>query len=256
MNKEKQDNINNVLKSGIYIGNIRHRRYKKVFHQFSYRIYMMGLDLDELDSVSCISKLFGNHWFNPIRFQQKDYIKYETGTLKQRIASKVKQLGGNWQSDNRVMMLAQCRCIGLYFSPINFYFCYDEQDKCQCMLAEVSNTPWRERHYYLISLGQEMKVKKTFHVSPFMEMDMDYHWRITPPEQKTQVHIENHQTHKVFDATLTLKKHPLDSKQLRNTLISLPAMTLNIMCGIYWQALKLFMKRVPFISHPNSSPKI
>ena len=123
------------------------------------------------------------------------------------------------------------------------------------MLAEVSNTPWRERHYYLIPIENKVKIKKDFHVSPFMEMDMDYHWQITPPEHKALVHIENHQASKVFDATLTLKKHRLDAKQLRATLVSLPSMTLKILLGIYWQALKLFIKRVPFVSHPNSSSK-
>ncbi|EAQ66315.1 plasmid partition ParA protein [Marinomonas sp. MED121] len=243
------------LNSGIYSGSVRHRRYAKIFHQFSYRIYMMGLDLDELEQANKMSRLFGKHWFHAIRFQEKDYIKYENGSLKQRIETKIKSLGGDWSQQQRVMMLAQCRCFGLYFSPINFYFCYNKKNECQYMLAEVSNTPWRERHYYLIPIGSKMKVKKDFHVSPFMEMDMDYHWQITPPENKAMVHIENHQTSKVFDATLTLKKQALEAKQLRATLVSLPSMTLKILVSIYWQALKLFIKRVPFVSHPDSSSK-
>lgn len=243
------------FKSGIYSGSVRHRRFAKVFHQFSYRIYMMGLDLDELSESTKLSALFGCRWFNPIRFNEKDYLKYETGSLKQRIANKVIALGGQWEAQNRVMMLVQCRCLGLYFSPINFYFCYNKKDECQYMLAEVSNTPWKERHYYLIPLGPEMKVKKDFHVSPFMAMEMDYHWQITPPEHKAMVHIENHQTSKVFDATLTLKKQALNAKQLRATLTSLPSMTLKILLSIYWQALKLLVKRVPFVSHPNSGSK-
>jgi DUF1365 family protein len=243
------------LNSGIYSGSVRHRRYAKIFHQFSYRIYMMGLDLDELEQADKMSHLFGRRWFNPIRFQEQDYIKYESGSLKQRIERKVTTLGGKWSQKNRVMMLAQCRCLGLYFSPINFYFCYNEEKKCEYMLAEVSNTPWKERHYYLIPIGSKMRAKKDFHVSPFMEMDMDYHWQITPPDRKALVHIENHQTHKVFDATLILKKQALNAKQLRATLVSLPSMTLKIVLSIYWQALKLFIKRVPFVSHPESSSK-
>lgn len=244
-----------TFQSGIYWGSVRHRRFTKIFHQFNYRIFMMGLDLDELDETINRSPLFGNRWFNPIRFKEKDYIKYESGSLKQRIAKKVNNLGGNWQSSNRVMMLAQCRCLGLYFSPINFYFCYGKESNCQYMLAEVSNTPWRERHYYLITLNQTMKVKKAFHVSPFMDMDMDYLWKISPPKNKAMVHIENHQIKKVFDATLLLKKRPLETKELLSTLISMPSMTLKIVLSIYWQALKLLLKRVPFVSHPNSTTK-
>lgn len=164
-------------------------------------------------------------------------------------------MGGSWDTDGRSMMLAQCRCLGLYFSPINFYFCYDSDDNCQYMLAEVSNTPWRERHYYLLNFSEELKVKKAFHVSPFMGMDMDYHWKISPPDKRVRVHIENHQQEKVFDATMALIRQPLEAKQLLSTLLSIPSMTLKIVLSIYWQALKLFIGKVPFVAHPNTSQK-
>ncbi|RJX73680.1 DUF1365 domain-containing protein [Vibrio sinensis] len=249
--RESCDNTN----SGIYWGNVRHRRFGDIPHQFNYQLFMMGIDIDEIDEVTSRSKLFGQSWFNPIRFNEKDYIKSEPGSLRERISNKVSMLGGDWQQSGKVIMLAQCRCLGLYFSPANFYFCYDQKQECQYMLAEVSNTPWRERHYYLIDIGGDMQVKKAFHVSPFMEMAMMYHWRITPPNNKVMVHIENHQTEKVFDATLALNKRNIESKELLRTVVSIPSMTLKIVLGIYWQALKLFIKRVPFVDHPGSSSK-
>ncbi|MFT2092694.1 DUF1365 domain-containing protein [Paraglaciecola sp. 2405UD69-4] len=238
------------LNSGIYAGTVRHRRYKHTNHSFSYSLYMLAIDLDELPEMYQGSPFIGDKWYHPIRFNQNDYIKSELGTLKERIQTKVLSLGGKWDG-HKVTMVAQARCLGLYFSPINFYFCYDQNLKCQYMLAEVSNTPWRERHYYLVNLDKVQPTAKTFHVSPFMEMDMDYHWRVTPPGKKMLVHIENHQERKVFDATLAMSKKSISVRNVVSTLFSTPSMTFKIVLAIYWQALKLFIKKVPFVAHPE-----
>ena len=237
--------------SGIFSGNVRHRRFAPKYHAFNYKMYMLALDLDELNLVNKASKLFSLKKFSAISFFENDYVKGEPGNLKQRIANKVTQLGGNWDG-TKVTFMGQCRNFGFYFSPANFFFCYDQDKQCRNMLVEVSNTPWLERHYYLVDISQTETTEKTFHVSPFMDLDMHYLWRVKAPSNKVFVHIENHKDEKVFDATLALTKQDFTATNMFKTWLSLPAMTFKVVLGIYWQALKLFAKRIPFVAHPDT----
>jgi DUF1365 family protein len=162
-------------------------------------------------------------------------------------------------------MLVQVRCFGIYFSPANFYFCYDRNGSCIQMLAEVSNTPWNERHYYLIDLlnSDESVNKKNFQVSPFMDLDMSYFWQVNPPSKdnnKLMIHIENKRlnlessaTDKLFDVNSMMKKKTFNQKSLLGVWCQLPVMTLKVVLGIYWQAMKIFVKRIPFIGYQKKS---
>lgn len=239
------------MSSGIFHGVVHHSRLGDKPHHFNYSMYMLGLDLDELANTLSCSKLLSTRWFSPIRFKAQDYVPGSQNSLKQRVLDKLALLG-NKQSIKKVIAVVQGRCFGVYFSPINFYIGLDEHDKPLVMLAEVSNTPWLERHYYKVDLAQTLPTPKAFHVSPFMNMDMDYHWRVKYNGKKLLVHIENHtNANKLFSATMALKCHEISKINLMKTLFSLPAMTVKIFAAIYWQALKLFMKRVPFVAHPE-----
>tara|TARA_Y100001956_G_C4117592_1_gene185709 strand:- start:375 stop:1025 length:651 start_codon:yes stop_codon:yes gene_type:complete len=211
----------------------------------------LALDLDEVEALAATHSVFSLKKFAPMSFFQADYVKNEPGNLKQRIASKVSHLGGKWDGE-KVTLMGQCRCFGFYFSPANFYFCYQNDGECRYMLVEVSNTPWLERHYYLVDLQGDMKTQKDFHVSPFMDLDMQYHWRVKPPAEQVLVHIENHKDHKQFDATLAMKKREITKSSLFKAWLSAPLMPVKVVAGIYWQAAKLFAKRIPFIAHPET----
>jgi hypothetical protein len=123
------------------------------------------------------------------------------------------------------------------------------------MLAEVSNTPWKERHYYLVDVEQPKITQKQFHVSPFMPLDMHYKWRVKPPANKLFVHLENleksPQANKVFDATMALTKQPMSTLAMIKTWFSLPFAAIKVVTLIYWQALKILIQGVPFIPHPK-----
>jgi DUF1365 family protein len=225
---------------------------------------MLALDIDDVDNCSKSEGVFGFSWYNPLRFLEKDYLRGEPFPLSVRIKNKVSKLNGH-KDISRILMLVQVRCFGIYFSPANFYFCYDKDNNCTQMLAEVSNTPWNERHYYLVDLLKDKSqqiTNKAFQVSPFMDLNMRYAWQIKPPiddESKLLVKIENQRfdeksasSQRLFDASLILKKQPFNKRNLIKIWLQLPVMTLKVVLGIYWQALKLFMKKIPFIGYQKA----
>ena len=169
------------MNSAIYLGAVRHRRYTPSEHRFSYPMYMLALDLDEIELVESQINVFSSKKFRPLRFNRNDYLGDFDLPLKQAVMNKIDELGGDSAAINKVIMLGQVRCFGLYFSPVNFFFCY-QGNEAVYMLAEVRNTPWNERHCYLVDINEPKQTKKQFHVSPFMELDMDYRWQIKPPQ--------------------------------------------------------------------------
>ncbi|CCQ10893.1 FIG001571: Hypothetical protein [Pseudoalteromonas luteoviolacea B = ATCC 29581] len=213
---------------------------------------MMWVDLDDTTSLQ---EAFSATRFGALRFNELDYLKSFNGGLKQRALLAAKECGGKVEAIRKVYSLCQVRCFGFYFSPVNFYFFEANDGNMLFMLAEVSNTPWNETHYYLVPMQQEnVNFEKTFHVSPFMDLAMNYHWKVKVSSSKLFINIENkRESNTVFNATLALQKEPLTAQSCRKVLKTFPVMTWTIVKGIYWHALRLFIKRVPFISHPGPS---
>ena len=263
--------------SHIYLGHVMHRRFSPKKHNFKYRLFMLALDVDDVENAQGGLGVFGFSWYRPLRFVERDYlagplknnlkesVTSDPLALSDRIKMKVQQLAGHDEIE-RIVMLVQVRCFGIYFSPANFYFCYDQNDNCTQMLAEVSNTPWNERHYYLVDLLKEegdKTTEKRFQVSPFMDLAMTYFWQVTPPcisDDKLLVRIENKRcsdekgtSSKLFDANLVMRRKPFTKTSLLRIWGQLPVMTLKVVISIYWQALKLFVKRIPFIGYQKPS---
>ena len=140
---------------------------------------------------------------------------------------------------------------------MSIYFCHDRQGQVTSVLLEVRNTPWRERFHYVLpvqgDLARPFTVAKAFHVSPFMPMDMDYRLRFAVDGQRVRVHMENWQAGQlVFAADLAVQRQPLERASLQRHLLAFPWMSLRTVTGIYWQALRLLLKRSPVYDHTAS----
>jgi DUF1365 family protein len=164
-------------RSHLFVGYVRHRRFTPIEHGLNYHLFMPCLDLDDLDELQNSVWGFGQQWWHWARFKRQDYLG--DGDLKQAVLDKVYQLSGQ-RIEGTVKAVIHLRYFGIYFSPVNFYYVYDQDTRWCYLLAEVSNTPWNERHYYLLDANDtaSWKHNKAFHVSPFNPIEQQYHWKI------------------------------------------------------------------------------
>lgn len=247
------------MNSKLFVGQVSHQRFTPKKHTFNYKMFMMYLDLDELPELFDPFLLWSARRFNLAYYSRQDHMGDAQQPLKQAVIDLVKEKSGI-SLTGPIRLLTHLRYFGYGFNPVSFYYCFDEKDEhLQAIVAEVNNTPWGEQHCYVLPIGPEQQnsnqykfeLKKVFHVSPFNPMDHDYAWFFSLQQHLT-VHMENWKNgEKVFDATLALKAQEINSKNLARALINFPLMTAKVGFSIYYQALKLFLKRTPLYTHPN-----
>jgi len=252
----------NALKtnSGVYEGIVSHCRFQPARHRFSYRVFMMYLDLDELDRVFARNRFWSVNRFNLACFRRQDYLGDPAQPLAEAVKQRVFEETGI-TPDGPVRMLTNLRYFGFIINPITCYYCFDNNEELKYIVAEVTNTPWREKHSYVIEAASEnqrtiAEFDKAHHVSPFMPMDMSYHWRSNVPKKKLHLYMENRRNGKrEFNASMSLKFREISPSVLNHFLFRYPWMTMKVAWGIYWQALKLWWKKIPFHPHPRRIAK-
>ena len=247
------------LASALWVGVVEHQRHLPVPHGFRYRLFLVGLDLDELPQA------LDGRWFwsarrpAPAWFRRADYLGPAHVPLKQAVLDEVERLGGG-RPEGPVRILTGLRYWGYCFNPVTFYHCHDRTGRLVSVLAEITNTPWKERHRYLVQAdpaapaGAPLRrgFAKEFHVSPFLPMEMDYAWQFTVPGETLEVDMVNRREGKVwFGARLALRRQPLTGANLARALVLHPWMTAKVTLAIHWNALLLWLKRVPFHTHPK-----
>ena len=250
------------MESCIYEGQVRHSRLTPARHAFRYRVFMMYLDLEELPG------LFEKRWFWSTtraalaRFRRSDHLGPEDQPLAESVRDLVEDETGR-RPAGPVRLLTNLQYFGYCFNPVSFYYVYAQDGTTlETIVAEVNNTPWGEQDTYVLPVdngtgeGKTLQFQplKKMHVSPFMPMDMSYDWRFLVPGQDLSVFMVNERKgERVFSASMRMRRREISGSSLARVLVAYPFMTLKIIGAIYWQALRLWLKRCPYYEHPDKN---
>jgi uncharacterized protein len=240
--------------SCIYEGTIRHRRFEPR-REFSHRLALAYLDLDELETLldgRLVARRPG-----PVRFRRRDYLGDRAVPLHRAVRDVVEDHTGA-RPEGPIRLLTQLRSFGHCFNPVSFYYCFEPSgEHVQALVAEVTSTPWGERHAYVIegkqrdSAALAGQFDKALHVSPFMGMDHRYEAHAVIPSQTLSVHISSsHAGVTVFDATLALRRRALTRASMASITLRYPLATVRVLALIYAHAIGLKLAGMPVHPHP------
>lgn len=253
-----------MTNSFIYEGHVQHRRIFPVHHAFRYSLFLLYLDLDELETVFAGRCFWSTSRTALARFCRADHLGDADIPLSTSVRDLVEAQTGH-RPDGPIRLLTHLRYFGYAMNPVSFYYCFDKTgQRVETIVSEVNNTPWGEQHCYVLSRNEDAHKDRTiktshpkdFHVSPFMGMNQQYRWMLSEPQESLTVQIRNFEdSNQIHEATLSLKRHPITTWRLARALMRYPFMTGKVAVAIYWQALRLWWKKCPYHPHPKSLDK-
>lgn len=244
-------------------GWVVHRRMGPVRHEFRYPVWMLCADLDRLRPAEVAERRL-EPWLSvsrrlaPLKIRTGDFIAQDGSVLD--AVNRMLARDGHPAAE-QVLVLTQPRSWGVSFNPVNFYFCY-AGDNLTFVLADINNTPWDEHHTYVLDARDQQgelsfRFPKAFHVSPFMPMDLEYQWRLRLDGDAVEIAMRlTRDGQELFFAGLYLRARVLDAAAARRGALAYPLQNARTLARIYWQALRLFLKRVPFFPHPQRTEEV
>ncbi|MGD9689011.1 MAG: DUF1365 domain-containing protein [Phycisphaerales bacterium] len=279
------------FRSAIYEGVVRHRRVSPVRHEFEFPLFMAYLDLGEIERVFSLTRWWSFSRWAPACFLRADYLAPADVPLDEAVRRRVERELG-WRPSGPIRVLTHLRCFGYCFNPVSFYYCFSgareaADERLLAIVAEITNTPWRERHAYVLDRREAMeepsagaaakesarwhwRFRKVFHVSPLMPMELENDWAFSRPGERLAVHMnllmppgvprdgsgpfgDDPPAPRVFDATLTLQRRELTPAAMRSVLLRYPFMTARVIGRIHWEALRTWLRGARVHPHPARS---
>lgn len=247
--------------AALYTGRLRHRRHRPRPHAFTYDLFMAFLDIDRLDTLMQVSPFTSRNHFNWAAFDDRDHLGDPALALRERLRLDGAR-AGHVLPAGPIYLLTHLRYLGYGFNPIAFYFCCDASGQVDTVVGEVHNTFGEQCTYWLPPSARDasgrgtfrFRTPKTMHVSPFMGMDVEYRWTVGVPGGGLGLKIESWDAAGLlFDAAISLRRREWTAANRCRALFLHPLATMQVFAKIYWQALRLWLKKVPYVPHPRAA---
>ena len=248
--------MSEIFKSALFPGHVTHARSRPKVHKLAYKIYSLLLDLDELQALDTKLKLFSVNRFNLFSFREKDRGDGSAAPLRAQIEDAMRSTGIE-PDGGAIRLLTMPRILGWSFNPLSIFFCYNRDDRLTAILWEVDNT-FKQRHGYMIPVEADASGRivqtcnKAFYVSPFMDMKLRYEFEVQPPAEKLAVRINTFDDEGlVLTARHLAHRVELNDAALLRAFFAIPFLTLRVVGGIHWEAVKIWLKGIKLRKRPS-----